>query len=106
MGTGQGRALMVVADDFGIGAPTTSGILHLARKGVVTASVMLVNSPHAEEAVSDWQRDGRPMDLGWHPNLTLDAPVLPPQQVPSLVDGAGQFWPLPRFLRRWCLGRL
>ena len=53
MGTGlAGRALLVVADDFGIGPPTTAGILHLARKGVVTASVMLVNSPYAEAAVA------------------------------------------------------
>lgn len=106
MGTGQTRALMVVADDFGIGPPTTSGILHLARKGVVSASVMLVNSPYAEEAVAAWRKGGRPMDLGWHPNLTLDAPILPASQVPSLVDGNGQFWPLPLFLRRWVMGRM
>ncbi len=106
MGTGQQRALLVVADDFGIGPPTTSGILHLAKKGVVTASVMLVNSPYAEEAVAAWRRDGRPMDLGWHPNLTLDAPILPSEQVPSLVAPDGKFWPLPRFLRRWLLRRM
>jgi predicted glycoside hydrolase/deacetylase ChbG (UPF0249 family) len=106
MAIAQGRALLVVADDFGIGPPTTAGILHLARKGVVTASVLLVNSPFAEEAVAAWRREGRPMDLGWHPNLTLDAPVLPPGQVPSLVDRDGRFRPLPAFLRRWLLGRL
>ncbi len=106
MATGQSRALLVVADDFGIGPPTTAGILHLARKGVVTASVMLVNSPYAEDAVAAWRREGRPMDLGWHPNLTLDAPILPAAQVPSLVDADGKFWPLPRFLRRWLLGRM
>ena len=105
MATGQARALVVVADDFGIGPATTAGILHLATKGVVTGSVMLVNSPHAEDAVAAWRRAGRPMDLGWHPNLTLDRPILPPEQVPSLVDADGQFWPLPVFLRRWLLGR-
>jgi predicted glycoside hydrolase/deacetylase ChbG (UPF0249 family) len=106
MATGQERSLLVVADDFGIGPPTTAGILHLAKKGVVTASVMLVNSPHAEAAVAAWRRDGQPMDLGWHPNLTLDRPILPPGQVPSLVDADGKFWPLPQFLRRWLLGRM
>jgi predicted glycoside hydrolase/deacetylase ChbG (UPF0249 family) len=105
MGSGQQRALLVVADDFGIGPATTSGILHLAKKRVVTASVMLVNSPYAEAAVTAWRRDHRPMDLGWHPNLTLDAPVLPPAEVPSLVQPDGRFWPLPQFLRRWLLGR-
>jgi predicted glycoside hydrolase/deacetylase ChbG (UPF0249 family) len=106
MATGPERALLVVADDFGIGPPTTAGILHLAGKGVVTASVMLVNSPYAEPAVKAWRVAGCPMDLGWHPNLTLDRPVLPPAQVPTLVDGDGRFWPLKQFLRRWLLGRL
>ena len=31
---------------------------------------------------------------------------LPPEQVPSLVDAAGRFWPLTRFLARWLGGRL
>ncbi len=106
MATGHARVLLVVADDFGIGPPTTAGILHLARKGVVTASVLIVNSPYAADAVGLWQRDGRPMDLGWHPNLTLDRPILPPEQVPSLVQPDGRFWPLKSFLGRWALGRL
>ena len=94
MGMGQARVLLVVADDFGIGPHTTAGILHLARKQIVSASVLIVNSPYAEEAVATWRSAGRPMDLGWHPNLTLDAPVLPAAQVPSLVDGQGRFRPL------------
>ncbi len=106
MATGHSRVLLVVADDFGIGPATTAGILHLARQGIVTASVMLVNSPYAADAVTAWRRGGKPMDLGWHPNLTLDSPILPPAQVPSLVDADGKFWPLPHFLRRWLLGRM
>jgi predicted glycoside hydrolase/deacetylase ChbG (UPF0249 family) len=106
MATGSHRALLVVADDFGIGPPTTAGILHLAGKGVVSATVLLVNSPYATDAVALWNRAGRPMDLGWHPNLTLDAPIMPAALVPSLVNPQGKFWPLPVFLRRWLLGRM
>ena len=110
MATGQPaadrRVLLVVADDFGIGPGTTAGILHLAAKGVVTGTVLLVNSPYAEEAVALWNRAGRSLDLGWHPNLTLDAPVSPAGQVSSLVDKDGKFYPLGTFLSRWLLGRL
>ena len=106
MAPGQPRVLLVVADDFGIGPATTAGILHLAGKGVVTGTVLLVNSPYAEEAVGLWNRGGRAVDLGWHPNLTLDGPVLSPGHVPSLVDADGKFYPLPHFLRRWTLGRM
>jgi chitin disaccharide deacetylase len=100
------RPLVVVADDFGIGPATTRGILDVAREGRVTAAVLLVNSPYAEEAVAAWMRAGRSCELGWHPCLTLDRPLLPPDAVPSLVDPSGGFCPLGRFLRRAVFGQI
>jgi predicted glycoside hydrolase/deacetylase ChbG (UPF0249 family) len=100
------RYLVVVADDFGIGPATSGGVLDLAARGVVTATVLLVTSPHAEAAARAWRRAGSRPDIGWHPCLTLDRPVLPPGLVPSLVDGEGRFWGLGAFLRRLLLRRL
>jgi predicted glycoside hydrolase/deacetylase ChbG (UPF0249 family) len=100
------RLLLVTADDFGIGPETSRGILELAARGAVTATVLLVNSPHAEGAVHAWRRAGEPAELGWHPCLTLDRPVAPPGRVPSLVDADGRLWPLSRFLRRLLTGRV
>jgi hypothetical protein len=100
------RRLLVVADDFGIGPATSEGILDLAARGRVTATVLLVNSPHAEAAVAAWRDAGRPLALGWHPCLTLDRPVLPPHRVRSLVRPEGYFWPLGGFLRRLALRQL
>jgi predicted glycoside hydrolase/deacetylase ChbG (UPF0249 family) len=100
------RFLVVVADDFGIGPSTSAGILDVADRGAVTASVLLVNSPFAENAVRCWRQAGCPMELGWHPNLTLDTPVTPARRIPSLVAPDGKFWPLGQFLRRWLLGKL
>jgi predicted glycoside hydrolase/deacetylase ChbG (UPF0249 family) len=100
------RQLVVVADDFGIGPETDRGILDVARSGRITATVLLVNAPFAERAVADWKRTGRPVELGWHPALTLDSPILPPEQVPSLVDSKGVFHPLGRFLKNSLLGRI
>ena len=102
----SGRKLLVVADDFGIGPGTSTGILDLAQKGVLTSTVLLVNSPYAEAGVAAWHADGRPMEMGWHPNLTLDKPMLPPGEVPSLVGPDGGFWPLGVFLKRVILGRI
>jgi predicted glycoside hydrolase/deacetylase ChbG (UPF0249 family) len=98
--------LTVVADDFGIGPETTRGILDAARGGVLTATVLLVNTPYAAAAVDHWRRAGRPVEVGWHPCLTLDRPLMPAGQVPSLVDPDGRFWPLGKFLRRALLGRV
>jgi predicted glycoside hydrolase/deacetylase ChbG (UPF0249 family) len=100
------RPLVVVADDFGIGPATSRGILDAAEAGVLSGTVLLVNSPHAADAVAAWERVGRPVPLGWHPCLTLDRPVLPPESVPSLVRPDGSFLPLSPFLRRALLGRI
>ena len=94
------RSLVVVADDYGIGPDTSRGILELAARGTITGAVLLVNSPYAAEAVRAWRSSGVPVELGWHPNLTLDRPVAPAARVPSLVGPDGCFWPLGRFLAR------
>src|SRR5262245_7573207 len=100
------RQLLVIADDIGIGPNTTTGILQLAAQGIVTGSALLVNSPYAVDAIHKWRRMGAPLELGWHPNLTLDAPLAPPAEVASLVRADGTFWPLGAFLKRWMLGLL
>ena len=103
---GRQRFLIVTADDFGIGPATSAGILDAAECGAVAASVLLVNSPYAESGVRAWRQRGCPMALGWHPNLTLDSPILPPGRVRSLIGPDGKFWPLKSFLARWLMGRL
>jgi len=100
------RYLIVTADDFGIGPATSQGILDLAAQGLLTCTVLIVNSPHAEQAVCAWRQARCPMELGWHPCLTLDEPVLPASRVPSLVGPDGRFWPLAQFLKRVCVGRI
>jgi predicted glycoside hydrolase/deacetylase ChbG (UPF0249 family) len=100
------RYLIVTADDFGIGPATTQGIVELAARGLVTGTVLLVNSPYAEAAVRAWRQAGAALELGWHPCLTLDRPVLPPGQVASLVQPDGRFWPLGEFVRRVCRRRI
>jgi chitin disaccharide deacetylase len=85
------RYLIVTADDFGIGPETSRGILDLAAGGRVTNTVLLVNSPHSVAAVQAWRRSGARLELGWHPCLTLDQPLLSRDQIPSLVAADGRF---------------
>lgn len=102
----RSRALIIVADDFGIGPETSRAILELAGAGRVTGSVLLVNSPHAEASVRAWRKSGSAPALGWHVCLTLDRPILPPGAVPSLVRPDGSFRPLGAFLKQLLLGRI
>ncbi|HUR52818.1 MAG TPA: ChbG/HpnK family deacetylase [Gemmataceae bacterium] len=106
MTTPAQRLLLVTADDFGIGPDTSRGILELGKLGVVTSTVLLVNSPFAAEGVAAWRAAGHPLELGWHPCLTIDAPVLPPDQVPSLVNADGRFPRLGQLLKRIVRGRV
>jgi predicted glycoside hydrolase/deacetylase ChbG (UPF0249 family) len=99
-----GRLLVTTADDYGIGQATSKGILELASSGIVKNSVLLVNSPFANASVQLWQRAGKPMELGWHPCLTLDRPITKTQDVPTLVQPNGSFWRLGQFLTRLLLG--
>jgi hypothetical protein len=95
--------LLITADDFGIGPETSRGILDLAERGALTSTVLLANSPFAADGVAQWNRRGRPLELGWHPALTLDAPVSDPAAVPTLVDPNGLFWPLGTLLKKLML---
>ncbi len=103
MATLPKRTLAVVADDLGIGPNTTQGILEAGRQGLLTGAVLIVNTPYSEQAVADWRRLGKPFELGWHPNLTLDRPIA--GDVPSLVQPDGRFWSLGSFVTRALLGR-
>lgn len=101
------RRLVVIADDFGIGTKTSEGIIHLAqKKGVLSGAVLLANSPFAQSAMDSLAQSRIDLLVGWHPNLTLDKPILNFKQVPSLVDKQGKFFPLHRFISKWILGQL
>src|SRR5581483_5943619 len=49
------RFLVVIADAYGIGAETSRGSLELDARNLITGTVLLVNSPSAEEAVRAWR---------------------------------------------------
>jgi predicted glycoside hydrolase/deacetylase ChbG (UPF0249 family) len=76
------------------------------RAGTVTATVLLVNSPHAEDAMRRWREEAIPGELGWHPCLTMDAPTANPEEVGSLLGHDGNLLPLGKFLARLMLGRI
>jgi predicted glycoside hydrolase/deacetylase ChbG (UPF0249 family) len=94
------RFAAIVADDYGIGPETSRGILDLANDGIITATVLIVNTPDAERATGAWFNANPNADFGWHPNLTLDRPLSKPEDIPSLVQPDGTFWPLAKLLKR------
>jgi predicted glycoside hydrolase/deacetylase ChbG (UPF0249 family) len=66
--------LILNADDFGYDPAVTRGISEAMRRGVVSSTTMIVNSPHSEDAAK--QADG--LAIGLHLNLVRFSAVSEP----------------------------
>lgn len=83
------RRLIVNADDFGLTAGVSRGILRAHREGLVTSATVLASLPPQPEL--DAAATGAGLGLGLHFNLTWGRPASPAGTVPSLVDVEGRF---------------
>ena len=92
------KKLIINADDLGLSRGITDGILVAHQEGVLTSASLMVNQPATEYAVKRLESAPK-LDVGIHLNLCQGFPVLPPEQVPSLVGTDG------RFLRPSQMGR-
>ncbi|MFZ5815097.1 MAG: carbohydrate deacetylase [Bacillota bacterium] len=82
--------LIVNADDFGLTPGVSRGILRAHREGILTSTTFMTNLPWAPEMAS-LLREAPDLGVGIHLNITTGSPVLPPEQVPSLVVAGGRF---------------
>ena len=84
------KRLIVNADDLGRTPGINSGIFEAHSQGLVTSATLMVGFSAAEEAADFW-RHNPAIGVGLHVALTGGRPLLPPEEVPSLVDGEGRF---------------
>ena len=99
--------LIVNADDFGLTAGVNRAIIELHRAGVVTSATLMVRAPATDDAIQIALATPT-LGVGCHIVLVGGTPVLPPQQVPSLVESStGHFAvEMTSFIRRLFTGRL
>lgn len=83
------KRLVVTADDFGLSPGVNEAVRRAYREGVLTCASLMVGADAAATAVAIARADGLP--VGLHLTLVDGRPVLPPERVPDLVDGAGRF---------------
>jgi len=76
------RSLIVNADDYGLTAGVSRGILDSHRRGIVTSTTLLVNRPVDPALIEQLKASG--MGVGLHMNLTLGPPVAPAKRVDGL----------------------
>ena len=85
------RRLIVNADDFGLTAGVSRGILAAYRRGIVTSTTMLVTGAIDRDLVAEARDSG--VGLGIHVNFTLGKPLTRGR---SLVGADGRFVRDPR----------
>jgi predicted glycoside hydrolase/deacetylase ChbG (UPF0249 family) len=91
------------ADDFGLSTAVNDGILEAHERGVLGSTSLIVAGQAAAHA-ADLARRKPSLDVGIHLTLVEEAPVLPPERIPSLVSG-GRFWPKHTSVAaRWARG--
>jgi predicted glycoside hydrolase/deacetylase ChbG (UPF0249 family) len=83
---------VIVADDFGLDAPTTAGILRAFDEGLISATSLLANMPGFDEAVAAAHERRLTGAVGVHLNLSegtsLTAPI---RRCPRLAHSDGTF---------------
>src|SRR5208283_3203202 len=97
--------LVVTADDFGLSPGVDHGILEAYRHGIVRSTALLVNFPDVSDSVSRLRQEPG-LEVGIHLNLTAGPPVLPPENVPSLVGTNGTFHNFTKFFSQVALSMI
>src|SRR5579871_1756019 len=95
--------LIVNADDYGLTPGVSRGILEAHSKGVVTSTSVMISSPGVAVAVQDAVAGAPELGLGLHFTLsgTGSRPILPAEQVRSLVQDDGTFYPFEQWLAHY-----
>ena len=84
------KRLIVTADDFGASLPVNEAIEQAHRQGILTTASLMVGAAATLDAVERSQRLPS-LKVGLHVVLVCGRPLLPPHQVPDLVDAQGNF---------------
>jgi hypothetical protein len=85
------KRLIVNADDYGRSPGVSRGILEAYRGGIVTSTTVMINQPSVRAQLDEALAcDG--LGTGLHLVFSAWRPMLPPEAIPTLVDGDGYFW--------------
>lgn len=92
------KLLIIHADDLAVAHSVDDASFAALESGAVTSASVMVPCPWLTE-VADWARSHADADLGLHLTLTSEwktyrwGPVAPRDQVPTLLEPDGYFWP-------------
>jgi chitin disaccharide deacetylase len=84
------KKIIITGDDFGLALPVNEAIVEAHRKGVLTTASLMMGAEFSEDAVAR-AKEHPSLRVGLHLTLVEGTPVLPPQNIPDLVDVEGAF---------------
>ena len=87
---GRHKFLIVTADDFGLHEALNEAVQQAAAGGVLSAASLMMAAPATADAVSRARHLPR-LRVGLHLVLADGAAMLPPPQLPDLLDAQGRF---------------
>lgn len=100
------RKLIINADDFGLHPTVNEAVREGANAGRILSTSFMAAGKAAEEAAEIAGRT-RQLGTGIHLTLVAERPVLPTEQVQSLLDREGNFLPdYGAFIKRFSLGKI
>lgn len=98
------KKLIITADDYGMSRAVNDAIDAGIEAGLITSTNVMTNMPLYQEAVKLKHKPG--VSVGIHWVLACGKPVLPAQEIPSLVAPDGAFYPYPEFRKRLRKGQI
>lgn len=84
------RFMIINGDDFGFSSGVNQAIIEAHQRGVLTSTSLMVSGQAFEEAVALAKAHPN-LGVGLHLTLAKGRSVLPPSQIPHLVDSDGNF---------------
>jgi chitin disaccharide deacetylase len=83
-------SVIINADDFGLSAGVNRAVIRGWQEGILTSASLMAGGVAFDEAVS-LARENPALQVGLHLTLVHGRSVLPPRDIPGLVDVKGNF---------------
>ena len=92
------KKLIITADDYGMSEGVNEAIDAGIDAGLITSTNVMTNMPFYKEA--EKLKDKKGISVGLHWVLACGKPVLPANEIPTLVSPSGEFYPYPEFRKK------
>ncbi|MBE7047853.1 MAG: ChbG/HpnK family deacetylase [Ruminococcaceae bacterium] len=99
------QKLIVTADDYGMCDVVDKAIDAGIANGIITTTNVMLNMETLHNA-ADLRERYPHISVGIHWNVTTGKPISKPEQIPTLVDDKGMFWPIDVFKKKYSKGKI